>query len=198
MTTNPYQRADAYTRAAKQRGYPARSVFKLEEIDRRVGLLRPGQRILDLGAAPGSWTAYAAQRVGGGGLLVAVDQRAFTVAAPARILRADAMAQTTLDSLVALAPFDVVLSDMAPDTTGTAIVDQARSLALFERALEVADAVSRPGSAFVGKLFMSPDFAAAGDAVRGRYLDVRTIRPRSSRASSSEVFLVGQRRRPAG
>jgi 23S rRNA (uridine2552-2'-O)-methyltransferase len=198
MTTNPYQRPDAYSRAAKKQGFPARSVFKLEEIDRRVGLLRPGQRVLDLGAAPGSWSLYAAQRVGRDGLVVAVDQQPLAAGiGGGRFIRADVMAEATLAQLRRLAPFDVVLSDMAPSTTGTSIVDQARSMELFVRALEVADAVSRPSSAFVGKLFMSADFSTAAEAVRHRYQKLRTIRPRGSRASSSELFLVGVARRDA-
>ncbi|MCC6214876.1 MAG: RlmE family RNA methyltransferase [Polyangiaceae bacterium] len=192
---NPYARPDARTRAAKERGFPARSVFKLEEIDSRVGLLRPGLRVLDLGAAPGSWTLYASRRVGVGGRVVAVDlQELAELGAPNVIaIQGDAL---TLDlaAVAEHAPYDVVLSDMAPNTSGNKARDQARSEELFLRALAVAAAVGRPGSAFVGKLFMSAAFEHARAEVRQRYAAVRTIRPEGTRSVSSEVFLVGQGR----
>ncbi len=193
---NPYKRPDAFTRAAKAKGYPARSVFKLEEIDRRVRLLRPGQRVLDLGAAPGSWSMYAAQRIGSKGHLLAVDLSPITaVLGPsATVIQGDALSLEN-EALAAHAPYDVVLSDMAPSTTGSRLADQARSFELFMRALEVAKALGAPGSAFVGKIFMSDDFKIAREAVRLAYEEVRVIRPEGTRATSFETFLVGLRRK---
>jgi 23S rRNA (uridine2552-2'-O)-methyltransferase len=114
---NPYKRPDAFTKAAKAQGYPARSVFKLEEIDRRVRLLRPGQRVLDLGAAPGSWSLYTAQKIGRAGKLLAVDLHELTVplGPNARFSRGDALSLSNED-LALFAPYDVVLSDMAPSS----------------------------------------------------------------------------------
>ncbi|HEY4122150.1 MAG TPA: RlmE family RNA methyltransferase [Byssovorax sp.] len=191
---NPYKRPDAFTKAAKARGYPARSVFKLEEIDRRVRLLRQGQRVLDLGAAPGSWSMYASQRVGGAGKVLAVDLAPITAAigANAVVVQGDALALTN-DALATFAPYDVVLSDMAPSTTGNRDADQARSHELFVRAVDVAAALGAPGSAFVGKLFMGPDFEEARRHLRARFAEVRVIRPEGTRANSIEVFLVGLR-----
>src|SRR5208283_3638265 len=125
---NPYAKPDRFTRAAKEAGYPARSVFKLEEIDRRTRLFRPGQRVLDLGAAPGSWSLYAAQKIGPSGKLLAVDLEPLTVTLPpnAVFLQGDALSLAS-ESLAAFAPYDVVLSDMAPRTTGSRVTDQARS-----------------------------------------------------------------------
>lgn len=193
---NPYKRPDAFTRAAKAQGYPARSVFKLEEIDRRVRLLRPGQRVLDLGAAPGSWSMYAAQRIGPKGHLLAVDLSPITAALgpSATVIQGDALSLEN-EALAAHAPYDVVLSDMAPSTTGSRLADQARSFELFMRALDVAKALGAPGSAFVGKIFMSDDFKLAREAVRLAYDEVRVIRPEGTRATSFETFLVGLRRR---
>ena len=192
--SNPYRRPDAFTKAAKAKGYPARSVFKLEEIDRRVRLLRPGQRVLDLGAAPGSWSLYAAQRIGPGGQLLAVDLQPITVplGAGARFSQGDALSLANED-LALFAPYDVVLSDMAPSTTGSKLADQARSFELFMRALAVAEALGvrprpgapalqPPGGAFVGKLFMSDDFTAARDALRALFDEVKTIRPEGTRS----------------
>src|SRR5688572_2843928 len=125
---NPYAGADAHTRAAKAKGFPARSVFKLEEIDRRVKLLKAGQHVIDLGAAPGSWSLYAAQRVGTSGKVLAIDLTEITQLFPAQVevVQGDALA---LDNQVLgrHAPYDVVLSDMAPSTSGSKVRDQAQS-----------------------------------------------------------------------
>jgi 23S rRNA (uridine2552-2'-O)-methyltransferase len=189
---NPYKRADSFTRAAKAQGYPARSVFKLEEIDRRTRLFRPGQRVLDLGAAPGSWSMYARQKIGDNGRLLAIDLQPMNSALGDNtvVKQGDALAVTNAD-LALFAPYDVVLSDMAPSTTGSRIADQSRSFELVLRAVEVAKALGAAKSAFVGKIFMSDDFPKARDALRLLYTDVRTIRPEGTRTSSIEVFLVG-------
>lgn len=189
---NPYAGADAQTRRAKAQGYPARSVFKLEEIDRRVRLLRGGQRVLDLGAAPGSWSLFASQRVGVSGRVVAIDISEIRQVFPPNVtvLRGDAL-ESIDERIRELGPYDVVLSDMAPNTSGNKISDQARSFELFVRAVEVAAEVGRPGSSFVGKLFMSGDFQEARSAVTARYEKVQVIRAEGTRSHSSELFLVG-------
>ncbi|MCA9595479.1 MAG: RlmE family RNA methyltransferase [Myxococcales bacterium] len=187
-----YRGADARTRQAKAQGYPARSVFKLEEIDRRLRLLKPGQRVLDLGAAPGSWSLYASQRVGPTGHVFAVDLSEITQAfgKNVTVLQGDAL-DLDNDALASEGPYDLVLSDMAPRTSGSKIQDQARSAELFMRALAVAVALGAPGSHFVGKLFMSAEFTAARQAVRDHFESEKTIRPSGTRQQSSEVFLVG-------
>jgi 23S rRNA (uridine2552-2'-O)-methyltransferase len=189
---NPYARPDAKTRAAKASGYPARSVFKLAEIDKRLHLLRQGQRVLDLGAAPGSWARYAGERVGKTGSVLCVDLQ--TIAEPFQnnvlVLEADVLAgeASTFDRF---APYDVVLSDMAPSTSGSKVRDQALSFELYSRALELAAALGRPGSSFVGKIFMGPDFQAARAATARLYEQVKVIRPEGTRKESSELFVVG-------
>ncbi|HEY4157548.1 MAG TPA: RlmE family RNA methyltransferase [Polyangiaceae bacterium] len=189
---NPYAGADARTKQAKAQGYPARSVFKLEEIDRRVRLFRSGQRVLDLGAAPGSWSLYASQKIGPAGRIVAIDLQEIKQAFPPNVsvLRGDAL---TLDNaeLSAQAPYDVVLSDMAPNTSGSKIRDQAQSFELYMRALDVAWALGKQGSHFVGKLFMSDDFQAAKKTTSERYTRCQVIRPEGTRQQSSEIFVVG-------
>jgi len=193
---NPYKRADHFTRAAKERGYPARSVFKLREIDRRVQLFRQGQRVLDLGAAPGSWSLYAAERIGPSGKLLAVDLGPLTKPPPGNVTfqQADALVLAVGD-LALFAPYDVVLSDMAPRTTGTREADQAQSFELFSRALELASALLAAGGSFVGKIFMGADFPKAKQRVKELFETERTMRPESTRDSSFEIFLVGLGRR---
>jgi 23S rRNA (uridine2552-2'-O)-methyltransferase len=192
---NPYAKPDRFTRAAKEAGFPARSVFKLEEIDRRVRLFRQGMRVLDLGAAPGSWSLYAARKIGadqGKGKLLAVDLEPLAIALPpgAVFVQGDAL---SLDNaaLGEFAPYDVVLSDMAPRTTGSRITDQARSFELFMRALAVAANLGARGSAFVGKIFMSDDLPAARAELKRHYSEERLLRPEGTRAVSMELFVVG-------
>src|SRR6478609_3034272 len=159
---NPYRGADAKTMQAKAQGFPARSVFKLEEIDHRAKLFRAGMRVLDLGAAPGSWSQYAAQKVGPSGKLLAMDLQGLRTALPpqATFIQGDALTLTNED-LALFAPYDVVVSDMAPNTTGNRMADQAKSFELFMRALAVGGSLVKPGGAFVAKIFMGEDFPAA-------------------------------------
>ena len=194
---NPYKKPDRFTKAAKEQGYPARSVFKLEEIDRRVRLLRPAMRVLDLGAAPGSWTLYASQKVGKHGKVLAVDLGAVTIALPENVVfvQGDALALES-DMLAAFAPYDVVLSDMAPSTTGNRLGDQTRSYELFMRALAVAEKLLAPRGAFVGKIFMGEDFPLAQKEVKRLFAEARALRPEGTRANSYELFLVGLDRKP--
>lgn len=191
---NPYA-GDPGTRAAKQQGYPARSVFKLDEIDKRVNLLRAGQRVLDLGAAPGSWSMYASQKVGPKGAVLAIDLQAIQqkFLANVRVIQAD-VREIALELGRTEQPFDVVLSDMAPSTTGSKVADQAGSFELFMTAFEMAAVLGKPGSSFVAKLFMGPDFESAKRTVTDAYAESKTIRPRGTRQNSSEVFVVGLKR----
>ncbi len=181
--------ADAWAERAKREGYPARSVYKLQEIDERLGVLRPGLRVLDLGAAPGSWSLYAARRIGPRGALIAVDLTELSVTLPAwaQVRCADAFDLSAEE----LGRFDVVLSDMAPATSGQRSLDQARSAALFEAALTLAEATLRPGGHFVGKLLEGPDLSILRSRLRAGFEQERLLRPRATRSDSSERFLVG-------
>jgi 23S rRNA (uridine2552-2'-O)-methyltransferase len=192
---NPYVQ-DPATRRARSAGYAARSVFKLEEMDRRLGLLRPGQRVLDLGAAPGSWTQYAAARVGGSGRVVAVDLVPITVDLPDWVMTLTGDALDLQGVVAQFAPFDVVLSDMAPKTSGSSVRDQELSRELFVAALEAAATFGRAGSSFLGKLFMSQAFGHVRQAVAGLYGRCRVMRPTGTRPNSTEVYLAGLGLRP--
>jgi 23S rRNA (uridine2552-2'-O)-methyltransferase len=193
---SPYKGPDRFTVEAKKAGYPARSVFKLEEIDRRMRLLKGGMHVLDLGAAPGSWALYASQRIGRGGKLLAVDKNPLSVTLPpqARFERGDAL-ELANEALAVFAPYDVVLSDMAPNTTGNRSADQARSFELFMRALEVAATLTKVGATFVGKIFMGEDLPLARVELRKHFESERLIRPEGTRSMSYELFLVGSGRR---
>src|SRR5947209_5339258 len=139
-------RHDRYFKKARAEGFAARSVFKLEEIDRKLRLLRPGQRVLDLGCRPGSWMQYALGVVGARGAVVGIDRDPLPAVVPGvRVLVGDIYKVDDAELLGPLAAFDVVLSDMAPDTTGVRGTDQARSAALFEEALTRAERLLAPG-----------------------------------------------------
>lgn len=193
---NPYASPDHFTRAAKRAGFPARSVFKLEEIDRRARLFRGGMRVLDLGAAPGSWLLYAAQRIGPAGKLLGADCMPLAIALPpnAAFVEGDVL---SLDeaALGRFAPYDVVLSDLAPKTTGSRVTDQARSFELFMRALQLAVRLGATGGAFVGKIFMSDDLPLARSELTRHYASERLIRPEGTRAASTEIFAVASGKR---
>jgi 23S rRNA (uridine2552-2'-O)-methyltransferase len=149
--------------------------------------------VLDLGCAPGSWLQYARSKVGERGVLVGLDRGPLRGdVAGARIVVGDVL---TIDPAVLrgeLDAFDVVLSDMAPDTSGIRSLDQARSEALFERALEIATLVLAPGGNFVGKLFQGPDFKKLTEQVRARFETAKAAKPASSRQISIEQYVIGK------
>ncbi|HVK75239.1 MAG TPA: RlmE family RNA methyltransferase [Kofleriaceae bacterium] len=183
-------RKDHFHAKAKDQGFRARAVFKLEEIDRAIGLLKPGDRVLDLGCAPGSWLQYARSRVGERGALVGIDRTEIPGVAGARLMVGDVFTVVPADLLGPLEAFDVVMSDMAPDTSGIRHLDQARSENLFERAFELAVATLAPGGRFVGKLFQGPDMKRLVDGARARFAQVKIMKPESSRQISIEQYVT--------
>ncbi|MEE4608146.1 MAG: RlmE family RNA methyltransferase [Desulfobacteraceae bacterium] len=189
--------ADHYTRKAKQDGYAARSVYKLEEIQARHRILRPGDRVLDLGCAPGSWLVFAARIVGPQGRVVGLDLKPVTIALPAQVRTLVADLQDNEAALGQTGPdgFDVVLSDMAPATTGTRTTDAARSLDLAMSALAVARTRLKPGGCFVCKIFQGPDAKIFEAAVHRLFRETRLFKPQSSRKASREIFVIGKGKR---
>jgi 23S rRNA (uridine2552-2'-O)-methyltransferase len=192
---NPYRRPDRFTVEAKEQGYAARSVFKLREIQDRLRILHPGQRVVDLGCSPGSWLAYAAEQVGARGLVLGVDIEEPTGfprdGRPGPVLVKSALEVTPEEILEALGgPADVVLSDMAPRTTGDPTGDHFVQIELATRALELAAAVLAPGGTFVCKVFDGQDAPAFANAVRARFDELKRQRPEAVRQNSREFFLV--------
>lgn len=198
-----YDRHDVYYRRAKEEGWLARSVYKLEELDRDFKLIRPGDNVLDLGSAPGSWLQFAERRVHErGGLLVGIDLLPVRLSfgPHVKVIQGDVFKAELHELLPAglevqegaspPRPFDVVMSDMAPNTTGIRSVDQARSMALAERALEVALRVLRPGGRYCVKVFEGGDFAAYLDALRAGFRTVKVRRPKGVRVGSIETYVV--------
>lgn len=192
---------DAYYRRAKSQGYVARSVFKLQEMDRRYGLLRPGQAVLDLGCHPGSWLQYAAQRVGPSGRLVGVDLQLPGVSLPpgASFIQADLLELTPaqVQAQTGIGAFDLVLSDVAPRTTGVKDRDAAASLELSQAALDMALALLRPGGSFLAKVFFGPGVEELIRQVKSAFKLGKGHKPEASRSASKEIYILGKGRKPA-
>lgn len=186
-------RRDRFHQKAKREGFLARAVYKLEEIDAKHHLFKPGDRVLDLGCAPGSWLQYARTKVGDRGVLVGLDRAPLRNAPQgSRIEVGDVLTIDIAKLKGDCEAFDVVLSDMAPDTSGIRSMDQARSEALFERALEIATLVLVPGGNFVGKLFQGPEFKKLIETVRAKFDSAKTAKPESSRQISIEQYVIGK------
>jgi 23S rRNA (uridine2552-2'-O)-methyltransferase len=182
---------DHYTHKAKSDGFAARSVYKLSEIDKRRKLFKPGQRILDLGCHPGSWSKYAAQSIAPGGLVIGVDRNPTTPPhANVKTITSDIFNLNADFKQDAPQGFHAVLSDLAPDTTGIRDVDEARSLELAQRALEIALENLRPNGFFVVKIFQGPDFKAWLDEAKKSFSTHNIIRPEATRKKSREIFVL--------
>ena len=189
---NPW--ADHYTRQARKENYPARSVYKLQEIQKRYRLLRPGSRVLDLGCAPGSWLKYAAQAVGPQGSVLGLDLKPVNMVLPgnAHVVVGDISDLPSEVVEMLNRGFHCVLSDMAPATTGHRDVDAARSLNLCESALAVAQEYLLPGGGFVCKIFQGPDSTAFIEDVKQQFQRCHIYKPQSSRKASREIFVIGK------
>jgi 23S rRNA (uridine2552-2'-O)-methyltransferase len=185
---NPW--VDHYSRQAKKEKFPARSVYKLQEIQRKYSLIKKGHKILDLGCFPGSWLLYAAELTGDTGKVMGIDLKPIAIRVPAQVevITADVL---TLDANSLGNDFHVVLSDMAPATTGHKAVDATRSFSLCEAALAIAKRVLIPGGSFVCKIFQGQDFKDFADAVRADFHKCISFKPQSSRKASKEIFVIG-------
>ena len=188
---------DFYFKKAKKEGYPARSVYKLEEAQLKHRLLKKGDKVLDIGCHPGSWSLYAAKEVGAQGLVVGIDlQKTKGVgkngSASIHWLRGDITDEEMLVSVLELAPaFDVLISDMAPSATGNKWADQQQALNLCRRSLAVAEEVLKPGGNYYCKVFQGEDLDDFVKEVRSRFKTVRLVKPKSSRSESREMFVLG-------
>jgi 23S rRNA (uridine2552-2'-O)-methyltransferase len=197
-----YQRKDHFHQRAKREGFRSRAAYKLVEIQQAQGLLRPGDRVVDLGCWPGSWMQVAAAEVGPRGQVVGVDLQAMDP--PLNIANTIALCGDLSDPalrdevLAALggAPADVVLSDAAPKLTGVRPTDRAREEALLLAIEAVLPAVLRPGGTLLLKVLDGPEAQAAVERIRTRFATARTLKPRASRRGTSERYLLARRFTP--
>jgi|SRR5580658_3049672 23S rRNA (uridine2552-2'-O)-methyltransferase len=184
------RRADPYYRAAQREGLRSRAAFKLAHVADHFHLLRPGARVLDLGAAPGGWSVVASERVGARGEVVAVDPRPIEPIPRVRVVRGR-VGDATLRERLGPEPFDVVISDMSPRISGAYGTDHARSVGLVRDAFHLACEVLRPKGAFVAKVFDGDMVADLEREIATAFASVRRTKPPASREPSSELYLVG-------
>jgi 23S rRNA (uridine2552-2'-O)-methyltransferase len=192
---------DPYVRRAQAEGMRSRAAYKLQQLAERDRLLRPGLVVVDLGAAPGGWSQVAARAVGDTGLVVAVDLLEMTPLPGVRFLRGDFGDDAVLNALLGVLGgrgVDLVLSDMAPNISGVASVDQARSIGLAELALDFAVKHLKPQGNFLVKVFQGEGFDTLVAELRRRFVQVMIRKPEASRSRSSEVYLVGKGLKAAG
>jgi 23S rRNA (uridine2552-2'-O)-methyltransferase len=189
---------DPYVQRAQARGWRSRAVFKLEEIDRRERLLKPGAVCLDLGAAPGAWSQYARTRVGRQGRVVASDILSMEALDGVEFVQGDFREEEVFGRVLALLPqgqVDVVLSDMAPAFSGVDVTDQARSIHLAELALDIARRVLKPGGDALIKVFQGAGFEELVKGARTEFGKVKLVKPQASRARSPEMYMLALRYR---
>ena len=181
---------DPFAAKARAHGYRSRAAYKLTELDDKFRLLRPGARVLDLGLAPGGWTQVAIER--GVTNIVGVDLLPVDPLPPAHILQMDFTDPECGPRLIELlgGPPDVVLSDMAPNTVGHRQTDHLRIVGLIEAAVDFAVQVLKPGGAFIAKAFQGGETAEVIATLKRHFPEVKTVKPKASRADSSELYLV--------
>jgi 23S rRNA (uridine2552-2'-O)-methyltransferase len=184
---------DHYSLRAKKECYPARSVYKLQEIQKKYNIIKKADNVIDLGCSPGSWLLYAAKLTGSTGRVIGIDLMPVTVRVPShvRCYTGDILSMDD-DFFRSLGTdFNVVISDMAPSTTGNKFVDSTRSFDLCRTALYTAQKTLATGGSFVCKIFQGEDFKAFIDAVRSVFKKYKIFKPKSSRKASKEIYIIG-------
>ncbi|ADN77083.1 23S rRNA Um-2552 2'-O-methyltransferase [Ferrimonas balearica DSM 9799] len=184
---------DQYVKKAQKQGLRSRAVFKLEEIQGKDRLLKPGMKVVDLGAAPGGWSQYATEQVGQDGMVIACDILPMDPIAGVDFLQGDFREEAVLNALlthIGDEKVDVVMSDMAPNFSGAGAVDQPRAMYLVELAFDMCHQVLKKNGAFVVKVFQGEGFDQYLQEVRSVFGNVKIRKPDSSRARSREVYIV--------
>lgn len=186
---------DHYVKLAKQQGWRSRASFKLIEIDDKYRLLKPGARVIDLGSAPGGWSQVASKRMGSGGKIVAVDLLEMDAFADVEFIQGDFTEQAIFDQIMASLDgqkVDLVLSDMAPNISGMAAIDQPRAMYLIELALDLAEQVLKPNGSLLVKAFHGEGFDEWLAMCKQRFSRVQSIKPKASRPRSREIYQLAQ------
>lgn len=179
--------SDHYVQKARKEGYRSRAAYKLMELDEREKLFRPGQSVLDLGAAPGGWSQVAVKKVKPGGRVIAVDLLPIAPIGGVEVRKGDFREQ-----LGQLPPMDVVMSDVSPNLSGIRNVDQARSLELMLAAIAACRKLLKPGGAFVSKAFHGDAFEETLAELRSAFTNVKVVKPAASRGESRETYFVAR------
>ncbi len=192
---NSRSKPDHYTLKARKLGYPARSVFKLEEIQKKWALMKKGKPVLDVGAAPGSWTLYALKTLGKGSRVTAVDLKPLGIKAPPgtklRFLQSDIFTPESAEYLADDGPYGCILSDAAPATSGNRLVDSSKSYKLVMRVIDLAETHLAPGGNLVVKIFQGGDEKEVRDRIKALFSEVKSFRPKAVRSESMETYIIG-------
>lgn len=188
-----YEKSDFWALKAKKEGYPARSVYKLQEIDKKFGIIRPGQRILDIGSAPGSWSQWILKRLAGTGFLSAVDLQDMQIASATdnfSFIKGDLYDEAVRAKLASLGPYNLVLSDAAPSTSGNRFVDQSQSANIVEAVMEYGFSMLKEGGSLVAKIFQGGSERELMDRLHAEFALAKTYKPEACRSQSFETYLV--------
>ena len=194
MASNSYEKPDFWSRKAFSEGYPARSVYKLKEIDEKFGMIRKNYTVLDLGAAPGSWTTFLMRQMEGTGKVVSCDLNPLSKDVKGdnlTFIQGDLTDNTIRETIKKEGPFDLVVCDAAPKTTGNRIVDTASSQFLVKMAIYYAQTMLKPGGNFAVKIFQNGDQQALLKMMRETFEQAKGFKPVAWRAESFETYLIG-------
>ena len=186
---------DIYVKKAQAEGYRSRAIYKLKEIDEKERLFKPGMTVIDLGAAPGGWTQYVTQKLDGRGTIIALDILPMDALPDVSVILGDFREDAVLAELTQLVParsVDVLLSDMAPNMSGTAAVDIPRAMYLTELAVDFANTMLKPGGTLLMKVFHGAGFDELVKQVRQRFERVSIRKPLASRSRSRETYLLAK------
>ena len=192
------RKKDYYYRKAKKDNYRSRAAYKLQQIDERCFVLKPGYAVLDMGACPGGWSQVASELVGSEGIVIAVDLKMMDPVPGVTFIKGDVRKPEVIDEIRAelnasgATKFDVIVSDMSPNISGNYDMDQARSVELCEVVLSTADLMLRPGGKVLMKVFEGDLFKELKAKVKTRFPYVRVHGPKASRASSSEIYIIAK------
>lgn len=198
MAANNYEKPDFWSRKAFSEGYPARSVYKLKEINEKFGILKKNYRVLDLGAAPGSWTVFVLRALAGTGHITSVDLNPLSKNVTGDnlvFIQGDLYDEDVLRRAQKLGPYDVVICDAAPPTTGNRTVDTARSAGLVELAVFYARTMLKEGGNFAVKIFQGGDQQKLLQQMREIFVSARGFKPEACRSESFETYLIGLKKK---
>jgi len=188
------QKNEFYTIKAREEGYPARSVYKLKEIDEKFKVIASGDKVLDLGSAPGSWMIYLSNKVGSTGMVVGLDLEDVAIEKKQNMVfyRRDILALTSKDLQEIGAPFNAVVADLAPKTSGVPSIDAGKSLELNEMAFDIAKKSLQEGGIFLTKIFESEDTKEFAENIRKNFTEVRRIKPQAVMKQSREFYILAK------
>lgn len=191
---NSYEKPDFWSKKAFSEGYPARSVYKLQEIDQKFGMIKKNYKVLDLGAAPGSWTTFLLRTMEGSGKVVSCDLNPLSKSVKGDnlvFIQGDLQQKEIVDKIKTEGPFDLVVCDAAPLTTGNRVVDTARSTGLVKMAIWYAQTMLKTGGNFAVKIFQNGDQQALLKAMREVFTNAKGFKPVACRSESFETYLIG-------